>query len=632
LVSWWPGDGNANDIVDGNAGTLEYGAAFGSGLVGQAFDIPKGLAAIVVPHNSNLDFSDFTFEAWVNLQTITPGADNYIIAKYDQEKNRNPSFYPYTGYILDLKRDTQQLDLTLENTAIVPLSHENFLSNSSVPVGTWTHVAVTRQGTQVNLYINGVLDGSGTTAAPGTVNTDPFVIGATYDTLFNPPFEPEDSFGGLIDEVSVYNRALSAAEIQAIFNAGSAGKCKPGAVPTPTPVGAPTPTPAPALPMLPPIGGGGGPIFPTAAPGAAIAIAPQALTFSPNPVGAVSAPQTVTVTNNGTASAHVASVAINSSDSFAEIDDCVGTLLPHASCTVQVVFAPTAQGEASGALQLVDDSQQDEAEHPQAAALTGTGTAGSGLTAAPAAMSFAAQLPGTVSAARQVRVTNNLGSAAKITKVAVIGDFSATSNCGTLSAGASCTISVTFAPDSAGLLSGGLTITSDSTRAPVKVALSGNRMIPATPTPRATATPVRTPRPEPTEAPVATPAPTPAPTATPVPTPAPARAALVVTPHKMSMGSEAVAQSAPVLKSKRVVPSNPKNKKQDATITIENVTAGGDFEVSGGSCVGPLAPGHKCAVSVEFAPSSSGAKSGTLTITSNASNGLETVTLEGKGR
>src|SRR5437763_2728435 len=37
LVSWWPGDGNAKDIADGNPGTLQGGVTFASGKVGQAF-------------------------------------------------------------------------------------------------------------------------------------------------------------------------------------------------------------------------------------------------------------------------------------------------------------------------------------------------------------------------------------------------------------------------------------------------------------------------------------------------------------------------------------------------------------------------------------------------------------------
>src|SRR5208282_2834057 len=165
-------------------------------------------------------------------------------------------------------------------------------------------------------------------------------------------------------------------------------------------------------------------------------------------------------------------------------------LLPHASCTAQVVFAPTAQGEATGTLQLVDDSQQNEVTNPQASALTGTGTAGSGITAAPAAISFAVQPAGSTSASRQVRVTNNLSSVAHITNVAVSGDFSASNNCsGALKAGQSCTIGVTFAPNSSGILSGALTIASDSTRAPIAVALNGEAIVLATPAPRATATP-----------------------------------------------------------------------------------------------------------------------------------------------
>ena len=200
----------------------------------------------------------------------------------------------------------------------------------------------------------------------------------------------------------------------------------PPAMPTPSPTPTPAPAPPPGGPPISigPIGG----LFPTPAPGAAIAVMPEALTFNPHPVGAVSAAQNVTVTNSGLVSAHVASVAIDS-DSFAETDNCVGTLVPHASCNVQVVFAPTAKGSATGTLQLVDDSQQNQATHPQAAALTGTGTAGSGLTAAPAAISFAVQMPGTTSPSRQVRVTNNLSSVAHITNVAISGSFSASNNC-----------------------------------------------------------------------------------------------------------------------------------------------------------------------------------------------------------
>lgn len=66
--------------------------------------------------------------------------------------------------------------------------------------------------------------------------TVPLTIGAT--------FEGGEQFLGLIDEVTLYNRALAAAEIQSIFNAGSAGKCKTGSSPPPSRPTPPT-TPAP---------------------------------------------------------------------------------------------------------------------------------------------------------------------------------------------------------------------------------------------------------------------------------------------------------------------------------------------------------------------------------------------------
>ncbi len=184
---------------------------------------------------------------------------------------------------------------------------------------------------------------------------------------------------------------------------------------------------------------------------------------------------------------------------------------------------------------------------------------------------------------------------------------------------------------------GAITIASSATRAPLTVALSGEAAIPATPTPRATATPAPTPRPraDPTQRGRDAAIDRDARTESPLPrrpTPAPADAALKVTPHHVSMGSAAVSQSAQALKIRRVVLSNPKNRKQDATITIASVTASGAFAVDGASCVGPLAPGHKCAIAVSFAPSSAGAQTGALTITSNASNGTQTVTLSGKGK
>jgi hypothetical protein len=85
---------------------------------------------------------------------------------------------------------------------------------------------MTKSGPTVIFYV----DGSGTTASAysNTFNfTTVAAVGARGDTLGN-------SFLGTIDELSLYNRALSGSEIQSIFNAGSGGKCLPDQPPTAT--------------------------------------------------------------------------------------------------------------------------------------------------------------------------------------------------------------------------------------------------------------------------------------------------------------------------------------------------------------------------------------------------------------
>jgi hypothetical protein len=59
LVSWWPGDGNADDIQNGNDGTLQNGATFDSGFVGQAFRFTASLnTGVHIPSSASLNPAD----------------------------------------------------------------------------------------------------------------------------------------------------------------------------------------------------------------------------------------------------------------------------------------------------------------------------------------------------------------------------------------------------------------------------------------------------------------------------------------------------------------------------------------------------------------------------------------------
>src|SRR6266446_5639642 len=74
LVGWWPGNGNANDIVSGNNGTLQNGVTFAPGEVCQAFSFGGMDQGVSVPASSSLDVGagpSFTVECWINPSDTT---------------------------------------------------------------------------------------------------------------------------------------------------------------------------------------------------------------------------------------------------------------------------------------------------------------------------------------------------------------------------------------------------------------------------------------------------------------------------------------------------------------------------------------------------------------------------------
>ncbi|MBV9382457.1 MAG: discoidin domain-containing protein [Streptosporangiaceae bacterium] len=111
----------------------------------------------------------------------------------------------------------------------------------------------------------------------------------------------------------------------------------------------------------------------------------------------------------------------------------------------------------------------------------GGATNGSALTASPSSVSFGNVTVGQTSAAQTVTVTNPGSTPASIAQLSVSGPFAQTSTCGTtLGAGASCTVSVKFAPTAAGTASGTLTVASSAPGSPLSVPLSGTGISPST--------------------------------------------------------------------------------------------------------------------------------------------------------
>src|ERR1700730_18291180 len=142
MISWWPAEGNANDIQDGNNGTANSGVTFGPGEVGQGFNFDGSSGKVTVPDSANLDSADFTYDALIAVDPASPSGDNYIICK-----GAVSQYYP----LIFIQGNTGQhfWRVFLDGGSLAGPAN-------SVTYG-FQHIAVTRQGNVGKLYIDGKL-------------------------------------------------------------------------------------------------------------------------------------------------------------------------------------------------------------------------------------------------------------------------------------------------------------------------------------------------------------------------------------------------------------------------------------------------------------------------------------------
>jgi hypothetical protein len=304
-----------------------------------------------------------------------------------------------------------------------------------------------------------------------------------------------------------------------------------------------------------------------------VALSPPTLTFANQLENSSSTSQSITLSNPGSATLHVSS--ITASGDFSQANNCGATVAPGASCTINVVFTPAATGNRSGAVTVIDDSFSGT---QQTVGLSGTGVAPSAALS-PSALNFANQLVNMPSPAQQITLSNSGSVTLNISGIAVTGDFSQTNNCGTaVAAGSSCTILVTFTPTVTTSRTGTLTVSDDPLAGGHQtVSLNGTGVAPAA----------------------------------------------AFSTGSLGFASQLVNSS-----------SSPQNvtlsNTGTTTLTINSINVTGDFTQTN-NCGGGLPAGNSCAVNVTFTPSATGARTGSLTLSSNSSNTVSPVTLSGTG-
>ena len=202
---------------------------------------------------------------------------------------------------------------------------------------------------------------------------------------------------------------------------------------------------------------------------ATVALSETSLKFGVQLVGTRSAAQTATLTNTGTTTLNISSIA--ASGDFVQKNDCGSSVPAGASCTIKVVFRPSTKGVQTGTVTITDDA----ANSPQTIALTGTGTV---VQVSPSALNFGDQIVGTTSDPLTATVTNVGSDDLHIFGIGLgganFGDFAETTTCGSrLAAGGSCTIDVIFTPGARGDRHASLKIVDDGGASPQAVPLAG---------------------------------------------------------------------------------------------------------------------------------------------------------------
>ncbi|HEV2382043.1 MAG TPA: choice-of-anchor D domain-containing protein [Terriglobia bacterium] len=202
-----------------------------------------------------------------------------------------------------------------------------------------------------------------------------------------------------------------------------------------------------------------------------VSLSPNNLNFGNVQVGQKSSSQTVTLTNTGNSTLTITSVT--PSGNYNLSNHCGSTLAPATSCNLDVTFSPTASGTANGTLSLVDNAIGT----PQAATLTGVGIQGLPIFS-PTSLAFSTQLINTTSPAQTVTLTNTGSASLTITRMNATGPFAQTNTCGSsVAVGAKCTITVTFTPTSGGTPTGSVTVSDNGPASPQTVSLTGTATI-----------------------------------------------------------------------------------------------------------------------------------------------------------
>jgi len=338
------------------------------------------------------------------------------------------------------------------------------------------------------------------------------------------------------------------------------------------------------------------------APAPVVTLNPTSIPFGNQKVGTTSAALNATLTNTGNANLNITGVSItgtNVADFTSSGTTCTGTTVLAAtqSCTLGATFTPGAQGARSAAFTITDNASGS----PQTVPLTGTGTT-PGITFAPTNIPFGSQRTGTSTATTNVTITNSGTATLNITSITLTGANPAQFTLGAptngtacvlgvnaLTAGNSCNVGVKFSPTNTGAQSANMSVADDAAGGPQTVPLTGTGTVPVA----------------------------------------------GLAPANIPFGNQTIATSSATTDVTLTNTGLAQLNLTSITLTGTDTT---EFTLgaptTGTACplgASNLAAGANCKVGVKFSPTTTGAKSASVSFADDAAGSPQTVPLTGTG-
>ncbi len=318
-----------------------------------------------------------------------------------------------------------------------------------------------------------------------------------------------------------------------------------------------------------------------------VSLSSTSLSFGDQQVSTTSASQSVTLTDTGSATLEITSIAVTGTgaSSFVFANNCGSSLAVDASCTIHGHFTPTTTGALTAAITMITANAPGS---PQIISLSGTGVNPTTVSLSSISLSYGDQVVSTASASQSVILTNTGSAILAITSIAVTGtdasSFVFANNCGSsLAVAASCTIHGHFTPTATGASTAAITITDNASGSPQIISLSGTGVNPTT---------------------------------------------VSLSSISLSYGDQVVSTASA---SQSVILTNTGSAILAITSIAVTGTDASSF-VFANNCGSSLAVAASCTIHGHFTPTATGASTAAITITDNASGSPQSIALSGTGQ